>query len=198
MRRSELTPRAKAPGAQRFADGFRYVARRSDLVALFAMVFVIGAFGMNFPIFASTMALEFGRDADGFGLLTSVLAIGSLAGSLLAARRAKARLRVAIGASLAFGIACAVSALMPSFWSYAAVCVLIGFSVITMLTTANGYVQTTTEPALRGRVLAIYMALMLGGTVVGAPVVGAVAAQAGRPSGDLRRPPPASSLSASA
>lgn len=179
MRRAELTPKTRAPGAQRLMDGFRYVGGRADLIALFAMIFVIGAFGMNFPIFASTMALEFGRDADGFGLLTSVIAIGSLAGSLLAARRAKARLRVAISAALLFGVACAASAFMPTFWSYAAVCVVVGFAVITTLTTANGYVQTTTDPALRGRVLAIYMALMMGGTVIGAPIVGWVAAVAG-------------------
>ena len=179
MRRSELVPRAKAAGVQRLLDGFRYTAQRGDLVALFAMAFVIGAFGMNFPIFASTMALEFGRDADGFGLLTSILAIGSLVGALLAARRAKAQLRVAIGAALLFGISCSLSAAMPTFWSYAAMSVVIGFSVITMLTTANGYVQTTTDPALRGRVLAIYMALMMGGTVLGAPIIGLIASTAG-------------------
>jgi len=179
MRRGELVPRARATGAQRFADGFRYVRRRGDLIALFAMIFVIGAFGMNFQIFASTMALEFGHDADGFGLLTSVLAVGSLAGSLLSARRDRARLRVAVVAALGFGIACTASAFMPTYWTYAVVCVFIGFGVITMLTTANGYVQTTTEPALRGRVLAIYSALMIGGTVVGAPIVGWVAAAAG-------------------
>lgn len=179
MRRGELVPRAKAPGVQRLMDGFRYVGHRGDLLALFAMIFVVGAFGMNFPIFASTMALEFGRDADGFGLLTSVIAIGSLVGSLLAARRAKARMRVSIAAALLFGVACGVSAFMPTFWAYAAVSVVIGFAVITTLTTANGYVQTTTDPALRGRVLAIYMALMMGGTVIGAPIVGWVAATAG-------------------
>jgi len=179
MRREELVPRARATGAQGFLDGFRYVRRRGDLVALFAMAFVIGAFGMNFPIFASTMSLEFGHDADGFGLLSSMLAIGSLAGALLAARRARARLRVAITAALLFGLSCAVSAAMPTFWSYAVVSIAVGFCVISMLTTANGYVQTTAEPALRGRVLAIYMSLMMGGTVVGAPIVGWVAAVAG-------------------
>ena len=77
IRRNELIPRVKAPGAARLADGFRYVRRRPDLMVTFAMVF-----GMNFPIFASTMAIEFGKDADGYGLLSSVLAIGSLTGAL--------------------------------------------------------------------------------------------------------------------
>jgi len=77
IRTGELIPRVKAPGASRLADGFRYVAGRPDLMVAFVMVFLLGAFGMNFPIFASTMALEFGQEADGYGLLSSILAIGS-------------------------------------------------------------------------------------------------------------------------
>lgn len=175
IRTNELIPRVKAPGSARLADGFRYVAKRPDLMVAFAMVFLVGAFGMNFPIFASTMAIEFGRDADGFGLLSSILAIGSLAGALLAARRDRARIRVVIGGTLLFAVAATVSAFMPTYWAYAVTLMFTGFAVVTMLTTANGYVQTTTDPALRGRVLALYMAILMGGTPVGAPIVGAVA-----------------------
>ena len=115
IRPHELVPRVSAPGAARLADGFRYVARRPDLVVTFSMVFLVGAFGMNFPIFASTMALEFGQQADGYGLLSSILAIGSLAGALLAARRDRARIRVVIGGTLLFTAAAAVSAFMPKY-----------------------------------------------------------------------------------
>src|SRR5690349_16365318 len=59
IRRGELIPRVRATGSARLADGFRYVARRPDLLVTFVMVFLLGAFGMNFPIFASTMAIEF-------------------------------------------------------------------------------------------------------------------------------------------
>ncbi|WP_229383522.1 MFS transporter [Microbacterium allomyrinae] len=179
IRTHELIPRAKASGASRLADGFRYVGRRPDLVVTFAMVFLVGAFGMNFPIFASTMALEFGQEADGYGLLSSILAIGSLAGALLAARRDRARIRVVIGGTLLFAVAATVSAAMPTYWTYAATLMFTGFAVVTMLTTANGYVQTTTDPALRGRVLALYMAILMGGTPIGAPIVGWVAAELG-------------------
>ena len=96
IRPAELVPRAKNQGAGRLADGFRYVGKRPDLIVTFAMVFILGAFGMNFPIFASTMALEFGEQADGYGLLSSILAIGSLTGALLAARRDRARIRVVV------------------------------------------------------------------------------------------------------
>ncbi|GAA1974768.1 MFS transporter [Microbacterium pumilum] len=179
IRGGELIPRVKASGSSRLADGFRYVGRRPDLMVTFAMVFLVGAFGMNFPIYASTMAIEFGQDADGFGLLSSILAIGSLTGALLSARRDRARIRVVIGGTLLFAVAASVSAFMPTYWAYAATLMFTGFAVVTMLTTANGYVQTTTPPALRGRVLALYMAILMGGTPIGAPVVGWVAAQFG-------------------
>lgn len=179
IRTDELVPRVKATGASRLADGFRYVARRPDLIVTFAMVFIVGAFGMNFPIFASTMALEFGQQADGYGLLSSILAVGSLAGALLAARRDRARIRVVIGGTLLFAAAATVSAVMPTYWLYAVTLMFTGFAVVTMLTTANGYVQTTTDPALRGRVLALYMAILMGGTPIGAPIVGWVAAEFG-------------------
>ncbi|MFV0373371.1 MFS transporter [Microbacterium sp.] len=175
----ELIPRVKAPGAARLADGFRYVASRPDLAVTFVMVFLLGAFAMNFPIFASTMALEFGQDADGYGLLSSILAIGSLAGALLAARRDRARIRMVIMGSGLFGVTALVSAAMPTYWFYAATLMVTGFAVVTTLTTANGYVQTTTDAALRGRVLALYMAILMGGTPVGAPIVGWVAAEFG-------------------
>lgn len=178
IRRRELIPRAAAaPGSSRLSDGFRYVAGRPDLIVTFAMVFLLGAFGMNFPIFASTMAIEFGHDADGFGLLSSIVAIGSLAGALMAARRDQARIRVVILATLGFGAATFASALMPTYYTYAAMLVFVGFSAVTVMTTANGYVQTTTDPALRGRVLALYMAVIMGGAPIGAPIIGWVASE---------------------
>jgi MFS family permease len=118
------------------------------------------------------MALEFGRDADGYGVLSSVLAIGSLTGALLAARRDRARVRVLVMAAGGFGVASVISALMPTYWAYGATLMLVGFTIVTMLTTANGYVQTTTDAALRGRVLALYMAVIMGSTPIGAPIAG--------------------------
>lgn len=175
MRRRLLAPRVKSRNRGGLAAGFRYVWGRGDLRVVFIMVFLIGAFGMNFPIFASTMALEFGRGADGYGLLSSILAIGSLTGALLAARRERARVRVMIVAAGGFGVASFVSAAMPSYAAYAVTLMFIGFSIVTLLTTANGYVQMTTDAALRGRVLALYMAVIMGSTPIGAPIAGWVA-----------------------
>lgn len=160
---------------RQLSAGFRYVRERHDLVVIFLMVFVIGAFSMNFPVISSTMAVEFRRGAGDYGLLSSILAIGSLAGALLAARRPSARMRVVILAVGGVGVVSLVAAVMPSFWTFAATLVFFGFAISTMLTTANGFVQTTTDPAVRGRVLALYMAILMGGTPIGAPLVGAAA-----------------------
>ncbi|MDQ0728208.1 MFS family permease [Microbacterium sp. W4I20] len=175
LRVNLLAGRPKTRNRGGLSAGFRYVWGRSDLRVVFVTVFLIGAFGMNFPIFASTMAIEFGAGADGYGVLSSVLAIGSLAGALLAARRDRARVRVVILAAGGFGVAAFVSSAMPSYASYAVTLMFTGFMIVTLLTTANGYVQMTTDPSLRGRVLALYMAVIMGSTPVGAPIAGWVA-----------------------
>ena len=161
--------------ASQLAAGFRYVLRRHDLVVIFIMVFVIGSFGMNFPIFSSTMAVEFGRGAGEYGVLSSILAIGSLAGALLVARRPAARFRAVVVSAGGFGLSCVLAAVMPTFWTFAATLVLLGYCTSTLLSTANGFVQTTSEPRVRGRVLSIYFAILMGGTPIGAPIVGAIA-----------------------
>ncbi len=179
LRTSELRPVDRTGSKVKMSEGFRYVSRRSDLVVVMVLVFLIGAFSMNFPIFSSTMAVAFGRGAETFGLLSSVLAIGSLLGALLAARRERARLGVLVAAAGGVAVASLGMALAPTVEVYGAIGALMGFSVVTMLTTANGYLQTTSEPRIRGRVVAIYLALMMGSTPIGAPIIGWVADAAG-------------------
>ncbi|PJJ65133.1 MFS transporter [Compostimonas suwonensis] len=176
MRKRELRPRTRLPRKPgQLLDGFRYIGKRPDILLVLVIVFIIGTFGLNFPIFTSTMAVEFGAGAGEFGLLSSILAIGSVVGALLAARRERPRLRLVILAAGAFGLACVIAAVMPTFWTFAASLVLVGFSSITLMTTANGTVQTTIDPGMRGRVMAVYMAIFVGGTPLGAPLVGWVA-----------------------
>lgn len=181
LRQSELRHAKKAPrGPGQLVEGFRYVARRPDILAIMAMVFIIGTFGLNFPIFAATMAsVEFNHGAGEFGFLSSILAIGSVVGALLAARRERPRIRTIILSAAAFGISCAVATVMPTFETFAVSLILVGFTAITLMTTANGAVQTTTSPIMRGRVMALYMAIFLGGTPVGAPIIGWVANEFG-------------------
>ncbi|MFZ7086793.1 MFS transporter [Curtobacterium sp. RRHDQ10] len=174
---AQLGQRVRPPRAKgQIRDGFRYVRGRPDIVVILCMIFVVGTFGVNFPIFTSTMArVEFHRGAGEFGLLNTVMAIGSVAGALLSARRDKPRMRLLVIASLGFGVACAVAAVMPTYWSFAVVLVFVGLCSLTFMTTANAMVQTTTSAAMRGRVMALYMAIFAGGTPIGAPIVGWVA-----------------------
>jgi len=157
-------------------EGFRYVRGRPDIVLVLTMIAVLGTIGFNFPIFISAMArIEFGEGAGEFGVLSSVIAIGSVTGALLSARRERARLRTLTLASLGFGVSIGLAALAPNHLLFGAALVLVGFAGLTAMTTANGYVQTTTVPEMRGRVMALYIAIFMGGTPVGAPLVGWVA-----------------------
>ncbi|TFB57831.1 MFS transporter [Cryobacterium sp. TMT1-62] len=172
-------PRATRERGQLMA-GFRYVSRRPDIIVVLITVFLVGTFGFNFAIFTATMAtVEFGMGASEFGLLSSIMAIGSVAGALMAARRGRPRLRLVIVGSFAFGLSCAVAAVMPNYLTFAISLTFVGLSSLTLMTTANAYVQTTTRPAMRGRVMALYMAIFAGGTPLGAPLVGWVADQFG-------------------
>jgi len=167
----------RKPGQIR--EGWRYVGSRPDIMIVLLMMFLVGTFGVNFPIFTSTMALAFHQGANGYGLLSSIMAIGSVVGSLLAARREKPRVVVIALAAFGFGVSMLASALMPNYWSFAAVLIVVGLTALTMMTSANAYVQTTTAPAMRGRVMALYMAIFAGTTPLGAPLVGWVANLAG-------------------
>ncbi len=181
IRVSELREQPRAPRARgQILDGFRYVRGKPAIVVILIMVFIIGTLGMNFAIFTSTMTtIEFHRGAGEFGLLSSVMAIGSVTGALLSARQERPRMRTIFLASASFGIAAAISALMPSFESFAVSLALIGFSSLVFMTTANAMVQTTVKPTMRGRVMALYMAIFVGGTPIGAPFVGWVVNQFG-------------------
>jgi MFS family permease len=165
---------ARKPGS--LLEGFRYVRRRPELVTVLAMLFLIMTFGINFPVFVSTMAISVFHAGSGqFGLLSSMLAIGSVGGALFAARRERPRASLLLAASAAFGISLALAALMPTYLLFGLVLVAVGWSAQTFNTTANSTVQLWTEPAMRGRVMAIYMAIAMGCTPLGAPLVGWVA-----------------------
>jgi MFS family permease len=157
-------------------DGFVYVWKRPDLKAIMLMVFLIGTFGLNFPIYISTMsATVYHVGAHQFGLLTSMMAIGSVSGALLAARRGKTRMTLLLASATIFGLGCTLAAVMPNYLLFGVMLVIIGISAQTLTTSTNSYVQISTEPAMRGRVIAIQLAIFLGCTPLGAPLVGWIA-----------------------
>lgn len=172
---TRLHPSARR-GTGGILGGFKYLRRRPDVAIVLLVLFIVATFGFNFNIYTATMAkIEFGQDASGFGLLNSVMAIGSVTGALISAKREKPRLRFIFGAAGGFGLAVGTASLIPNYYVFAASLMLVGFASLTMMTSANAYVQTTTPAHYRGRVMAIYAAVVLGGTPIGAPLAGWVA-----------------------
>ncbi len=165
---------ARKPGS--LIEGFRYVRARPDLKTIFVMLFLISTFGLNSAIFISTMSVTvFHAGASAFGLLTSIMAVGSVAGALLAANRDKPTLQLLLGSALVFGAGLGLAAIMPDYWLFGAALAIVGIAVQTFMTSGNSMVQLSTEPAMRGRVMAILLAIALGGTPIGAPIAGWVA-----------------------
>ena len=173
----QLNPSKKAEaGRGAIRAGLKYTASRPDFVLVLTIVFFIGAFGMNFQITTALMATEvFGHGAEEFGLLGTIMAVGSVTGSLYAATRPNPSLRVVLVTAFSFALLQSVSGLMPTYWLYAAVLPLIGFSILTMAATINSFIQLTADPLMRGRISALYLMLFLGGVPFGAPLIGGVA-----------------------
>jgi MFS family permease len=172
LHRADPVPRRKG----QLVEGLRYVRQRPDLMILLFLVFFVSTFGLNFYVTLAVMARNvFGGDADAYGLLSTLLAVGTLAGATLAARRSsrgRPRTRLLIIGALTFGVLEIVAGLMPSIWTVGAVLIPVGIAMMTFTTTANSTVQLSVAPAMRGRVMGIYMLVFLGGNPVGGPVMG--------------------------
>jgi MFS family permease len=153
--------------------GVAYVRGRPDLLLILGIVFFTGTFGLNFQMTSALMATQvFHKGATEYGLLGTFMAVGSLAGSLIAARRERVRHRLVVGAAVLFGVAEIGAGLMPSYALYALLCPLLGISALTMITSANAFMQLHTAPQMRGRVMALYMMIFIGGTPLGSPLIG--------------------------
>ena len=165
-------------GGQR--EAFRYVRTRPDLLAVMIAVAIFGSFGLNFPVLLPLYTTQvFHSGASAYGVISAIMAVGSLLGALLAARRKVARVRMVLGGAMLFGLFEVAGSAMPNIASYAALLALTGVCGLTTATTANAVMQTTVAPELRGRVTGVYVLVFMGGTPIGSPVVGWLAGQIG-------------------
>ncbi|MGW0617260.1 MFS transporter [Streptomyces sp. NPDC002765] len=174
MRSRELHAVERAPrGKGQLREGLHYVAGRPELIWTIVLIGFVSTFGFNFPVYLSAFADDvFHAGAGSYSLFNTLMAVGSLAGALLAARRGTARMRVLVVAAAAFGTLEIVAALAPSLWLFALFMVPIGMFGMTVNVTANTSVQMSTDPAMRGRVMSLYMMVFMGGSPVGAPIAG--------------------------
>jgi MFS family permease len=174
MRRSGIT---RVPRNQRsrggLFSGFAYVGRRPDVLMIIVIVGLVGMIAMNFQLMSVLMArVEFGQGPAEFGILGTFIAVGSLCGSLLSSARAVPTMLILSLGGLGFGAACLAAAFAPGFWVFAIMSTFIGFCAMTLLVTANTAVQLATEKSMKGRVMAVYLAIFQGTTPVGAILLG--------------------------
>ncbi len=170
--------RPHGPGQLRAAA--RYVRERPHIAWTIALVGVVGTFGLNFPVVLTGMArTTFGGGADLYGVFNVVLAVGSVAGALLVARGAPTRMRLIVAAGAGFGLTQLAAALAPGLVLFLLALVGMGLTNLAFQAMASSAVQLWVEPAMRGRVMGLYMIAFTGGTPLGGPLVGAITELAG-------------------
>ena len=162
-----------ARGGGQVREGLRYVWSTAELRVPLLLMAVVGTLALNFSVVLPLLASQtFGGDAGTYGLLFSMLGIGSLGGALFTAGRPEPSRRLLLGALLAFGVLLLAAAAAPDVWTEVAVLVAVGASSIAFQATANSTLQVNSSPELRGRVMALYSVVFLGTTPIGAPLVG--------------------------
>jgi len=165
--------RPKSDGSIR--EGIAYAKARPDIYVVMLMVFFLATFGLNFQIFIALMATqEFGLGPASFGLMGTFIAIGSLSGAIGSARLERFRnTKFVIKGGIAFSISIMVLSIIPSYSLYILWLPICGVTALTTLVSANSIVQTSTDPAIRGRVMGLYLLIFMGGTPFGSPLIGA-------------------------
>jgi MFS family permease len=185
MREDELHTKTRVPRAKgQLREGLRYVRERRDLVMLLIIVFFVAAFGMNFQMTTALMSRQvFDSGASSFGLASTMLAVGAVLGSLLAARRKRPRMRLMLVSAAFFGVLEIVSGVMPSYDLFLVMLVPTGLALLTFNTTANAVMQLSVPARMRGRVMGLYMLVFAGSSPIGAPLLGWLAEVFGPRSG---------------
>ncbi|MDE2386432.1 MAG: MFS transporter [Actinomycetales bacterium] len=181
IRPHDLHIKVKPNSAAKLRQALGYVRRHREIKLVMIAVFFATTFGLNFQIFTALMATnEFGKGPGEFGGLGSILAIGSFTGVLISARLEHLRVpKFVTAGAFAFGLLLIGGAWMPTFETFALALPLTGAVALITLISANSFVQTTCEPALRGRVMGIYLLIFMGGTPIGSPLIGFLAEQIG-------------------
>ena len=155
-------------------EGIAYAKARPDIYVVMLMVFFLATFGLNFQIFNALMATqEFKLGPASFGLMGTFIAIGSLTGAIGSARLERFRnTKFVIRGGIAFSTTIIVLSVLPNYISYVIWLPFCGLTALTTLVSANSIVQTSTDPAIRGRVMGLYLLIFMGGTPFGSPLIG--------------------------
>jgi MFS family permease len=174
----------RAPGQLRAA--LRYVWATPALRTPLAMMAVVGTLSFNFQVLLPLLArFTWDGNATTYAALTSAMGVGSVLGALAASARGRVSVWLLAGSSIAFGVLTLAAAGAPVFALQVVALVPLGAASVTFAAGVNSSLQLASDPAMRGRVMALYSVVFLGSTPIGAPIVGWIAETAGPRAGLL-------------
>ncbi|WP_258369072.1 MFS transporter [Curtobacterium sp. MCPF17_046] len=176
LRVSELhrtPPAARAKG--QLVEGLRYAAAKPTIIVPVVLLAFFSVFALTMPVLLSAFASDvYGVGAGGYGLFNSAVAVGALTGAVLSTRRAVVRLRTIVGGVFWTGLLLVVAGSAPTIAPFTVLLVVVGLSQLLFMTASNSLVQLSSNVAIRGRVLSLYVLVLLGGQAIGGPVMGQV------------------------
>jgi predicted MFS family arabinose efflux permease len=171
-------PTARARGQLRSA--LVYVRHTPELLVPLAMMAVVGTFSYNFQVLLPLLArFTWHGGATTYALLTVAMGVGSVSGALASGARNRVTPRLLVVAAIAFGVIMLAVAAAPVLGLQVALLVALGTVSVTFAASINSSLQLAVEPAMRGRVMALYSVVFMGSTPIGAPLVGWLAETGG-------------------
>ncbi|SOC87252.1 Predicted arabinose efflux permease, MFS family [Curtobacterium sp. 314Chir4.1] len=173
---SELHRTPPAPrGKGQLVEGLRYAVRKPTIIVPVILVAFFSVFALTMPVLLSAFASKvYDVGAGGYGVFNSAVAIGALVGALLSTRRATVRLRTIVGGVFWTGILLVVSGSIPAIAPFTVALVAVGMSQLLFQTASNSLVQLSSNVAIRGRVMSLYVLVLLGGQAIGGPLMGQI------------------------
>ncbi|WP_258371805.1 MFS transporter [Curtobacterium sp. MCBD17_023] len=176
LRVSELhrtPPAARAKG--QLVEGLRYAAAKPTIIVPVVLLAFFSVFALTMPVLLSAFASDvYGVGAGGYGLFNSAVAVGALTGAVLSTRRAVVRLRTIVGGVFWTGLLLVVAGSAPTIAPFTVLLVVVGLSQLLFMTASNSLVQLSSNVAIRGRVMSLYVLVLLGGQAIGGAVMGQV------------------------
>ncbi|MFE5836482.1 MFS transporter [Arthrobacter sp. NPDC056493] len=177
LRRDELFVSAPAPKSKgMLREGLRYALSKPTIYWPWLMVGFISVFAMSLPVLLAAFADRvYSIGAGGYGMLNALVALGALAGAVASTRRRQLRLRSVVLAAGMYGLMLCLTASVPTLPLFGAALVLSGFWCLMFLTASNQLVQTSSNMSIRGRVMSLYIMVLIGGQALGGPMIGFIA-----------------------
>jgi MFS family permease len=187
LRTSELYRTPSMPQERgQLRAGIRYVSSKPAILYTIVIMGFLAVFGQNLPVILSAYAKDvFGVGAAGYGVFNTLVAVGALTGALLSTRRRGFGLRGIVVAALCYSLVQTISGLMPTEESFAVALAAVGLTWLLFITLANSLVQLSSNAGVRGRVMALYVLVLLGGQSIGGPLMGLIVEHFGAQTGML-------------